>query len=451
MLSDDCHLSVLMAFVCVVPQWPWLITAFETLGGLTHLGGTLETLASALDQLFDELMRQQNRRCKKQKDIRADVDGVHGTNVAGAGPGEDHLDKVGGSKETDDQAEDAAASNDARHRFVIPTSFKNVLRRFDSSWVRSIQGQVEVGEDLYVMQLLLVECHLVSGARFSTPLLHLGCTCLHAQQSHLPHSHPTTGNIGTGLERTERFFGYRNEGTLTLAKSCDGLLKQLQELYIVWLTWMKQGRRSGGPGGVAAATASGKGGSTASFGFDNFGDAAFVRYHVHHGLRRMRHGQGYSAPLHSATCAAVGTAALNPPPTSSSASVVSAAASNRTSAMHRSSHRPPPPASAVRASLSSAPPRPPAAAFHRRATPTMLPADAISASASGVSTTANRPLRCERLVPAAIRVPTDAQPRDESNPNRLQTDLKNLSPEELDLLLKAARKNSNFLPAEQRP
>ena len=71
-----------------------------------------------------------------------------------------------------------------------------------------------------------------------------------------------------------------------------------------------------------------------------------------------------------------------------------------------------------------------------------------SVSASGVSaagTSTYRPLRREastsaqKLAAAASEVPAGVQPRDGSNPRRLQTDLKNLSPEELDLLLKATR------------
>ena len=70
---------------------------------------------------------------------------------------------------------------------------------------------------------------------------------------------------------------------------------------------MKQGRGGGGSGGGGGSVSGGGvgggggGGSTVGsvggFRVDNFGDAAFMRYHIQHRLRCLRQGLPYSAPL----------------------------------------------------------------------------------------------------------------------------------------------------------
>ena len=191
-----------------------------------------------------------------------------------------------------------------------------------------------------------------------------------------------------------------------------------------------------------------------NFCLDNFGDAAFMRYHIHHGLRRVRQGQGYSPPPHGLPT----SGAVNSTPTtassSTSASVFSVAASNNAAPVGRCHRAAPTASSAVRLS-SSAPPRPPAAAFQRRATSagTAAAAAPTAAHSAGAShgdadrPSATKSTASKKRQATAANVPVCAG---QDGDNHIQTDLKNLSPEELDAFLKAARESSRYPPAEWR-
>ena len=112
--------------------------------------------------MFDELLRQQNRRFGKAARKK---EGGGGRSAHSATPQAGHARAAPASLEDTARESSAhiASSYDPQHRLLLRSSFKKQLQRFDPSWVRSVRGQVEVGEDLYVMKVMLVECRILSG------------------------------------------------------------------------------------------------------------------------------------------------------------------------------------------------------------------------------------------------------------------------------------------------